>query len=199
MQAPFLRRTAAPRAGPQCGLSKGEGNAAVPTGARSRRSVTGRWRPRDKTHTDSTAGNLAALIVEFFGSGCRSEGAGNEPLRRPCGLSALNSLARFGVSLRIAKSPVQTSRELSHKPPNHSPKRLQHAWSRPRFDEHGEMRSRSQPIIFKVWLNIIEACSSPKLLANLCLPLETPRAFAAAPTAAAALLSVATALYRCRF
>ena len=68
------------------------------------------------------------------------------------------------------------------------------SWSRPRFNKHGEMRSRSQPRILKVWISNIEACPSPKLLANLCRPLETRRAFAAAPTAAATLLAVAPTL-----
>ena len=54
----------------------------MPTGARSRRSVTGRWRPRDKTHTDSTAGNLAALMTEFCGSGYRFGGRRQRALEK---------------------------------------------------------------------------------------------------------------------
>ena len=92
-------------------------------------------------------------------------------------------IIRSEPDILIIRSMHQSPSEPFSKTPTAS-------WSRPRFNKHGEMRSRSQPRILKVWFSNIEACPSPKLLANLCRPLETRRAFAAAPTAAATLLAV---------
>ena len=96
---------------------------------------------------------------------------------------------------RIAKSPGKLWGEPS--PPARSEAILGNAGpsrSGPRFDKHGEVRSRSQPIFLKGWLSICEAYPGPILHAQPNPPRKSHRALAPPPAAAETLPAVAPAL-----
>ena len=74
------------------------------------------------------------------------------------------------------------------------------SWSGPRFDKHGAIRGRPQPIFLKGWLSIVEACPGPILHAQPGPPRKSRRAPAPPPTAAETLPAVAPALsWRMRY
>ena len=166
------RRAATPRA-PCARTSRSTAPGAASRALRRCRRARGpstRWRSgarRRRCAATCRASNLAALMTECCGSGYRTEGAGNERSRRPCGLSALNShLPGSEYPSTLPNLPFK------HRRSEPFSEMRAASWSRPRVGKRGEIRSRSQPKFLKVWGRITEAYPSTELYAQPAPPLE---------------------------